>query len=179
MLEATFVIPPTHHHAPHVCRKTGAWGDTTPTDPRSRRNRASRRGGQLLTRARSSWNTSACPHFVLPVPLSRMVAPYAGTASISAGRRHRPSSYRLRMPPTRKLAAVTATAPHAAAVTPGALATMKTWHAFTFLIITAIALYYAKWPILVIATIVFFCRGVLWLCDRFPILCIVRGLIRK
>ena len=29
-------------------------GDTTTTDPRSRRNRASRRGGQLLTRARSS-----------------------------------------------------------------------------------------------------------------------------
>src|SRR5829696_3071181 len=68
--------------------KTGAWGDTTPTDPRSRRNRASRRGGQLLTRARSSSYTSACPHFVLPVPLSRMVAPYAGTASIPAERRH-------------------------------------------------------------------------------------------
>ena len=34
--------------------RTGAAGDTTPTDPRSRRNRASRRGGQLLTRARSS-----------------------------------------------------------------------------------------------------------------------------
>src|SRR5215207_9556497 len=33
--------------------------------------------GQLLTRARSSSCTSACPNVVLPVPLSRMVAPYA------------------------------------------------------------------------------------------------------
>lgn len=32
----------------------GAVGDTTTTDPRSQRNRASRRGGHLLTRARSS-----------------------------------------------------------------------------------------------------------------------------
>jgi hypothetical protein len=32
-------------------RVTGAVGDTTPTDPRSQRNRAGRRGGQLLTRA--------------------------------------------------------------------------------------------------------------------------------
>ncbi len=48
-----------------------------PTDPRSRRNRAGRRGGhQLLTRALGS----ACSHLVLPVPLSRMVAPYARTA---------------------------------------------------------------------------------------------------
>src|SRR5690349_14914117 len=57
----------------------GAVGDTTTTDPRSRRNRVSRRGGQLLTRALGSSNSSACPHFVLPVPLSRMVAPYART----------------------------------------------------------------------------------------------------
>ncbi len=45
---------------------TGAAGDTTTTDPRSQRNRASRRGGQLLTRARSSWYTSACPHIRAP-----------------------------------------------------------------------------------------------------------------
>ena len=45
---------------------TGAEGNTTPTDPRSRRNRASRRGGQLLTRARSSSNGSACPHLRAP-----------------------------------------------------------------------------------------------------------------
>ena len=38
---------------------TGAVGDTTPTDSRSRRNRASRRGGQLLTRAHGSWNRAA------------------------------------------------------------------------------------------------------------------------
>jgi hypothetical protein len=41
-------------------------GDTTPTDSRSRRNRASRRGGQLLTRALGSSNRSACPHFRAP-----------------------------------------------------------------------------------------------------------------
>jgi hypothetical protein len=45
---------------------TGAAGDTTPTDPRSQRNRASRRGGQLLTRALSSSYTSACPHLRAP-----------------------------------------------------------------------------------------------------------------
>jgi len=44
----------------------GAAGNTTPTDPRSRRNRASRRGGQLLTRARSSSSRSACPHLRAP-----------------------------------------------------------------------------------------------------------------
>jgi hypothetical protein len=45
-------------------------GCTTTTDPRSRRNRAGRRGGQLLTRARSSWYGSACPRFMLPAPRS-------------------------------------------------------------------------------------------------------------
>lgn len=48
----------------------GAVGCTTTTDPRSRRNRADRRGGQLLTRARSSSRGTACPAFVLPVPRS-------------------------------------------------------------------------------------------------------------
>ena len=45
---------------------TGAAGDTTPTDPRSQRNRASCRGGQLLTRAHSSSYGSACPHLRAP-----------------------------------------------------------------------------------------------------------------
>jgi Transposase, Mutator family len=40
--------------------------DTTPTDSRSQRNRVSRRGGQLLTRAHGSWNRSACPHLRAP-----------------------------------------------------------------------------------------------------------------
>src|SRR6201993_4903704 len=56
---------------PSVGYIAGAAGDTTTTDSRSRRNRASRRGGQLLTRALGSSCVSACPHFVLPVPLSR------------------------------------------------------------------------------------------------------------
>jgi hypothetical protein len=57
--------------APPVRHMTGGAGDTTATDSRSQRNRASRRGGQLLTRALGSSCVSACPHFVLPVPLSR------------------------------------------------------------------------------------------------------------
>ena len=36
---------------------------------------------------------------------------------------------------------------------------MKTWHAFAFLIVTAIALRYAKGPILAIAAIAFFVMG--------------------
>src|SRR4051794_20484019 len=59
--------------APHpvsLLMATGAVGDTTTTDPRSRRNRAGRRGGQLLTRARGSSSGSACPRFVLPAPRS-------------------------------------------------------------------------------------------------------------
>jgi hypothetical protein len=62
---------------------TGAVGDTTPTDSRSRRNRASRRGGQLLTRAAHRVDRPAHT-FVLPAPLSRMVAPYAAGSSPTA-----------------------------------------------------------------------------------------------
>ena len=76
---------PEHHlrkrsvdvHADHTSHRllllsfavAGAVGNTTTTDPRSRRNRVGRRGGQLLTRALGSSNTSACPLSVLPVPL--------------------------------------------------------------------------------------------------------------
>jgi len=53
-------------------------GKTTPTDPRSRRIRASRRGGHLLTRARSPSNETGLPvHVCLKTPLSRTVAPYS------------------------------------------------------------------------------------------------------
>ena len=59
-------------------QRTGAAGYTTTTDSRSRRNRASRRGGQLVTRARSSTSKDRPARtFVLPAPLSRMVTPYA------------------------------------------------------------------------------------------------------
>jgi hypothetical protein len=58
-------------------------------------DRASRRGGQLLTRALGSSNLSACPHFVLPVPLSRMLAPYARTAGSGRTDQHHPPSYGL------------------------------------------------------------------------------------
>ena len=59
---------------------------------------------------------------------------------------------------------------------------MKTWHAFAFLIITAVALYFAKWPILLIAALIGFFRGLFWLGERYPrtmfiILAIVRGLM--
>jgi hypothetical protein len=67
----------------------GAAGDTTPTDPRSRRNRASRRGGQLLTRARSSSFAPACPHLRAPgasVPDGRTIHHSQGA---TVGHRHR------------------------------------------------------------------------------------------
>ena len=51
------------------CGQMGAVGNTTPTDPRSRRNRVGRRGGQLLTRTLGSSSKSACPLDALPVPL--------------------------------------------------------------------------------------------------------------
>ena len=63
---------------------TGAAGHTTPTDPRSRRNRASRRGGQLLTRALSSSSVSACPHLRAPgasVPDGRTIRQDRGDPS--------------------------------------------------------------------------------------------------
>lgn len=71
---------------PLLLKRSGAGGDATPTDTRSRRNRAGRRGGQLLTRARSSSKYIGLPALgVLPVPLSRMVAPYAENRSSPAG----------------------------------------------------------------------------------------------
>ena len=65
---------------------TGAVGNTTTTDPRSRRNRVGRRGGQLLTRALGSSYGSACPLTCSRCPSSRMVAPYARTKAVPAGR---------------------------------------------------------------------------------------------
>lgn len=61
---------------------------------------------------------------------------------------------------------------------------MKTWHAFAFLIATAIVMYFAKWPILLIAALVGFFRGLYWLCDRYPrtmrvIVAIFWGLMRR
>ncbi|MDF2809622.1 MAG: hypothetical protein K0S56_653 [Microvirga sp.] len=64
---------------------------TTTTDSRSRRNRASRRGGELLTGALGSSSGSACRTFVLPVPRSRIVAPYAAILETAAEHRHRES----------------------------------------------------------------------------------------
>ena len=58
------------------------WANTTPTDSRAQRNRAGRRGGQLLTRARSSSYRHRPAHVTCsPVPLSRMVAPYANASA--------------------------------------------------------------------------------------------------
>jgi hypothetical protein len=56
-------------------------------------------------------------------------------------------------------------APPVATIAPSGL---KTWHTFTFLIVTAIALYYAKGPILVIAAIVGFVVAWSWFCRRYP-----------
>ena len=57
---------------------------------RSRRNRASRRGGQLLTRARSSTYENGLPATLrVPAPLSRMVTPYAAIPKTAARHRRR------------------------------------------------------------------------------------------
>jgi hypothetical protein len=48
---------------------------------------------------------------------------------------------------------------NASAAAPAALAVLRTWHCFAFLIATAILLYYAKWPILFIAGAVGLFRG--------------------
>jgi hypothetical protein len=77
--------------APLLCQVRGAADDTTTTDPRSRRNRASRRGGQLLTRARSSSYASACSHLRAPGVSVPMVAPYAANRITAAGLRHQES----------------------------------------------------------------------------------------
>jgi hypothetical protein len=37
-----------------------------------------------------------------------------------------------------------------------------------FLVVTATALYFAKWPILVIAALVLLCNGWLWFDSRYP-----------
>jgi hypothetical protein len=59
---------------------------------------------------------------------------------------------------------------------------LKTWHCFAFLIVTAIVMSFAKWPILLIAALIGFFRGLIWLCQRFPktmlvVLAIVSGLL--
>ena len=69
----------THGYSPwvganHTPREP--MGDTTTTDPRSKRNRASRRGGQLTTRARgSSFGTAYPPSWLpgAPVPDGRTI----------------------------------------------------------------------------------------------------------
>ena len=58
-------------------RSSGAAGDTTTRIRAHGANRASRRGGQLRTQLHGSSYASAFRTFVLPVPSSRMVAPYA------------------------------------------------------------------------------------------------------
>jgi hypothetical protein len=60
----------------------------------------------------------------------------------------------------------------------------NSWPYFAWLIVTAIVMYYAKWPILVIAALVGFFRGQYWLCNRYPrtmfvILTIVRGMMGR
>lgn len=58
----------------------------------------------------------------------------------------------------------------------------NSWSHFAFLIVTAIVMYYAKWPILFVAGMIGFFRGLFWLCERYPrtmlvIAALVRGLM--
>ena len=63
-------------------------GQTTPTDPRSQRIRASRRGGHLLTRARSPSNNNGLPDLRslpdAPVPDGRTVLTNPDTDGVEA-----------------------------------------------------------------------------------------------
>jgi Transposase, Mutator family len=62
---------------PSLIDKGNRWDGTTPTDTRSQRSRTSRRGGQLLTRARSPLSKNGLPIRVPRRPLFRTVTPYA------------------------------------------------------------------------------------------------------
>ena len=60
---------------------------------------------------------------------------------------------------------------------------LKTWHAFAFLFATAILIYYAKWPILILAALILLLRAWLSFARRFPrtaifIFAFLRGLRR-
>ena len=68
------------------------WDGTTPTDTRSRRSRTSRRGGQLLTRARSPSCKNGLPIRVPRRPLFRTVTPYARRRSPSQQNNKRASA---------------------------------------------------------------------------------------
>jgi hypothetical protein len=77
-------------------RWTGAVGDTTTTDPRSRRNRVGHRGGQLTTRALGSLYRNGLPTDVLPVPLVPGWSHHTpGPSCPSRMSEHPRSSYRL------------------------------------------------------------------------------------
>lgn len=86
---------PCHHGPPSsLIRRTGTAGRTTPTDSRSQRSRTSRRGGQLLTRARSPSCKNGLPMLVpndAPVPDGRTVRPAPGglASRTNNARRHR------------------------------------------------------------------------------------------
>lgn len=71
----------SHNRSPIQMNVGSRWDSTTTTDSRSQRNRAGRRGGQLLTRARGSSYNNGLPTRSAPrCPLSRMVTPYARNA---------------------------------------------------------------------------------------------------
>src|SRR6056297_3713961 len=68
----------SHARLPCQLKTAGAAGNTTTTDSCSRHKRASRRGGQLLTRALGSSYGSACRHLRAPgasVPDARSIHP--------------------------------------------------------------------------------------------------------
>jgi hypothetical protein len=61
---------------------------------------------------------------------------------------------------------------------------MSSWTAHAFVLVTAIALYYLKWPILIVAAIIMLIKGWLSLCYRYPrtmffITAFLRGLFSR
>ena len=61
------------------------------------------------------------------------------------------------------------TAPKALKAPPPIAPTLRnSWPLFAWLIATAVVMYFAKWPVLVIAALIGFFRGLFWLCERYP-----------
>ncbi len=95
----------------------GAGGDTTTTDSRSQRNRASRRGGQLQTRARSSSYKIGLPALRAP----GASVPDGRTIRLVHDERSRTSAPDIFLPVTNPIESVFATVRHSTVRTKGSL----------------------------------------------------------
>jgi hypothetical protein len=106
---SVYIHPHDPHPAPPLVRSRSRRDNTTTTDPRSQRNRVGRRGGQLLTRARSPSYWATCPPSVLRVPLSRLAETTTADKPPSTGAHTRHTGYQRDRAPARGVQAKTQT----------------------------------------------------------------------